>query len=208
VRLISFAAPYFFLGHLNVRCSRVIWLQRPTSSSHGPRCPDTSSSRAAPSWRVSLRPGAHRLRFAPPFTVPPLSPLSLILTLNLTLPWWEATQLAGLVGGSKPSWVTQAVRSIVVVKGPAAQASRASSGDRAFALYLIVSVGGGMGERTFRGAIWARDHASPSNLAPWPSPAQRASSRVVSALRRRSRVERGRFRVVSTCRPGTLASAP
>ena len=64
-----------------------------------------------------------------------------------------------------------------------------------------------MGERTFRGAIWARDHASPSNLAPWPSPAQRASSRVVSALRRRSRVERGRFRVVSTCRPGTASQA-
>ena len=61
----------------------------------GARCPDTSSSRAAPSWRLSLRPGAHRLRFAPPFTVPPLSPLSLILNLNLTLPWWEATQLAG-----------------------------------------------------------------------------------------------------------------
>ena len=92
----------------------------------GARCPDTSSSRAAPSWRVSLRPGAHRLRFAPPFTVPPLSPLSLILTINLTLHWWETTQLAGLVGGSKPSWVTQAVRSIVVVKG-ALLASTASN---------------------------------------------------------------------------------
>ena len=63
-----------------------------------------------------------------------------------------------------------------------------------------------MGERTFRGAIWARDHASPSNLAPWPYPAQRASTCVVRALLRRGRGERGRFRVVSTRRPGTLAS--
>ena len=52
--------------------------------------------------------------------------LRLSLTINLTLPWWEATQLAGLVGGSKPSWVTQAVRAIIVVKG-ALLASTASN---------------------------------------------------------------------------------
>jgi hypothetical protein len=63
------------------------------------------------------------------------------------------------------------------------------------------------GERTFRGAIWARDHASPSNLAPRLSPAQRASTRVVRALSRRGRDERASFRVVSTRRPGTLSSA-
>ena len=31
----------------------------------GARCPGTSSARAAPSWCLSPRPGAHRLRFAP-----------------------------------------------------------------------------------------------------------------------------------------------
>ena len=32
---------------------------------------------------------------------------ALIMTIILTLPWWEATQLAGLVGGSFPPWVTK-----------------------------------------------------------------------------------------------------
>ena len=52
----------------------------------GARCPDTSSSRAAPSWRLSLRPGAHRLRFAPPFTVPHLSPPLAVLTPMASMP--------------------------------------------------------------------------------------------------------------------------
>ena len=64
------------------------------------------------------------------------------------------------------------------------------------------------GERTFRGAIWARDRFRCSPLALWPSPARRASARVVRAFRRRDRGERGRFRVISTCLPGTLESAP
>ncbi len=63
------------------------------------------------------------------------------------------------------------------------------------------------GERTFRGAIWARDHARPSNLAARPSPARRASTRAVIAFLIRGRSERGRFRVVSSRRPGTLSSA-
>ena len=33
--------------------------------------------------------------------------LRLTLTVNLTLPWWEANQLAGFVGGSFPPWVTK-----------------------------------------------------------------------------------------------------
>ena len=64
------------------------------------------------------------------------------------------------------------------------------------------------GERTFRGAIWARDHFRCSPLAPWPSHARRSSARVVRAFRRRDRGERGCFRVISSGRPGTLASAP
>ena len=64
------------------------------------------------------------------------------------------------------------------------------------------------GERTFRGAIWARDRFRCSPLAPWPLHARRASAGLVRAFRRRDRGERGRFRVISTCRPGTLGSAP
>ena len=67
--------------------------------------------------------------------------------------------------------------------------------------------GGSTGGRTFRGAIWARDHAIPSNSGHRPSPAQRASSHVVCSFRRRVRVEHGSLRVVSTRRPGTLSSA-
>ena len=62
--------------------------------------------------------------------------------------------------------------------------------------------GVGTGERTFRGAIWARDHASPSNLAPRLSPAQRASPRVVRALSRRGRGERFRLAYTLTCCAG------
>ncbi len=68
---------------------------------------------------------------------------------------------------------------------------------------LIVSVAGGStGGRTFRGAIWARDHASPSNLAPRRAPAQHASTRVVRALSRRGRGERFRLAYTLTCCAG------
>ena len=52
--------------------------------------------------------------------------------------------------------------------------------------------------RTFRGAIWDRDHASPSNLGLRISPFQRAFARAVRVFLRRERGEICRFIVVLT----------